>query len=140
MIEAWAEVKVVDNNSTDTLTCRLMIGDTRTDSSTGIKLAESAAHDVADNDIVTLYGCAQVTAVGAASTAALSYQGSASLLGATPATKVTGGGATTHANFATTADLYVGVSADWSVDHDDNECHLAGLRYRITPANPVVVS
>lgn len=140
MIEVWAEVEAVDNNSTDTLTTRLMISDTRTDSSTGIKLAESAAHDVADADVITMYACAQVITLGAASTAAITYQGTAALVGATPAIKTTGDSGATHANFATTADLYIGVAADWSVAHADNECHLAGLRYRITRADPVVVS
>lgn len=138
-LEFGATVEATATNSTDTLTCILCIGTARTSRSTGIQLATTPASDVADGNIQSLKANAVVTAIGAASTAALTYTGEGWLIGATPALVTSGDKAGTLATyFATTSDLYVFVVADWSAASTGDVATLVDLWCRITPALPSV--
>lgn len=135
-LDAFAVVKATATNSSDTLKAYLCIGIASTatkTSSTGIVLATNTAVDVADGDAIGVHGLAQITALGAASTASLASVGFGGL--------TTLGGATSGVlatYFATDVDLNVYVVADWSGASTGDVCHLAALDLVITPANPTV--
>lgn len=134
-IEFGAIVEATTTNSTDTLTCYLMIGNARTSSSTGLNVAKTPASDVTDGSVMKLASVGRVTAVGAAGTASLTYGGEGWVQGATPALVTIGDKAGTEGtNFGTTSDLYVYVVADWSAASASDVATLVDLWYRITPA------
>lgn len=138
-IECGAIVEATTTNSTDTLTNYLMIGTARTSSSTGLKLAQTPASDVADGNVQALNARGRVVTTGAAGTASLTYSGEGWLVGSTPALVTTGDKAGTDATyFATTGatDLYVFVVADWSAASTSDVATLVDLWCRITPALP----
>lgn len=131
---AMATVKATTTNSTDTLTCYLMLGVSSTvtkTSSTGVVLAKNTAVDVADNDAVGLLGHAIVKILGAAGTASIASVGFGALttLGA-----ATSGVLATYLD--TTVDQVVYVVADWSAASASDICHLSSLDLVIFPANP----
>lgn len=138
-LELGALVEATSTNSSDTLTCYLVIGTARTSSTSGIKLAQTPASDVADGNLQALKSTARITAIGPAGTASITYGGEGWLVGATPALVTSADKAGTDATyFATTGstDLYVFVVADWSNASTSNIATLVDLWCRITPALP----
>lgn len=114
-----AVVKTPTTNSTDTLTLKLYIAD--------ILLAETAAIDVADNDVIVLDAFYVVQAVGAGSTAAITGGGISYLSGATSISKAKAFARATSANFATTTDEDITVTATWSNASTSNIARLEHL-------------
>jgi len=109
-----ALVRVTDNNSTDTLTCRLRLGPTTL---TGTALLTTAAVDSADADVWVLdYTFVARAAPGA--TASCVGHG----FDAGPDTIGTASLSTFMAptNFATNGILFLELTADWSVAHAEN--------------------
>lgn len=134
-----AIVEATSSTSSDTLTAYLMIGTTRTSSSTGIVLAQTPASDAVDGTCHVLSANARIAAIGAAGTASITYQGSGSFGTSTPATVVNAKKAATEATyFATTgsSDLYVYVVADWSAASSSDVATLVDLWCEITPCLP----
>lgn len=114
-----AVVKTPTTNSTDTLTLKLKIAD--------IVIAECAAINVADDDVIVLEAFFVVQAIGAGSIAAITGGGFSYLSGATSVSKAKAFGRTTSANFATTTDEDITVTATWSVQSTSNIARLESL-------------
>jgi hypothetical protein len=114
-----AVVKTPTTNSTNTLTLKLKIAD--------LVIAETAAIDVADGDVIVLEGWYVQQAVGAGSTAAITGGGISYLSGATSISKAKAFGRVTSANFATTTDEDITVTATWSAASTSNIAKLESL-------------
>lgn len=124
-----AQVNVVDNNSTDTLTLLLTIG--------GATIITSGAVDVADADVGYFDCDLVVRAVGAASTAVFQAAGVVALgVQGTVTAKPFMKALTTVVD--TTAAQKIAVNADWSVAHADNEASLSLLNVTLQRANAPV--
>ena len=109
MIKVRSCVKVIDQNSSDTLVCIVTLG--------GVSGVTSGAVTVADNDLFYFDVQMVVTKIGSAGTAdAFGYVGT----DATAATLL-------HADQVSmtaidmSSDVVVGVECDWSAAHADNE-------------------
>jgi hypothetical protein len=125
VIRVRAQVKVVDNNSTDTLTLLLTLG--------GETLATTGAVDVADGDVGFFDATIVVRAIGA--TGEIQATGLQAL--GVPGTVTAKPFFVNDATVDTTAGLKVAVNADWSVAHADNEASLSLLTVEIIRGNPV---
>jgi hypothetical protein len=118
VIHVVAAVTVNDNNSTDTLTLVLYLGGL-----TGVAIISTAAVDVADADVGYIDAWITLRTVGANGTlVATGIQG----LGV-PGTVTAKPWVKASTAIDTTAALTVGVGADWSVAHADNEAELTSL-------------
>lgn len=117
-------VKATSTNSTDTLVVKVKIAD--------IVLGANTAIDVANNDVIIVQGWFVVTAIGAGSTASITFGSVAYKNAATAVSLTTVGARTTSSNFATTTDEDITVTGTWSVDHDNNIARLELLHFTQT--------
>lgn len=110
-------------NSTDTLTVKAYLG-TAADN-TGHLLFDSGALDVANNDAAAFEGWCQVKTAGGASTGFLAgfSVGAPKSAGTLKGTTVDA----VEAQFSTIADMYLVVTATWSVASASNSCRLDAL-------------
>lgn len=108
-------VNVTDNNSTDTLTLKLMVGT--------VQVAVTAAVDVADGDVGYFDVEVCFRTIGASGT--LVATGVQAL--GVPGTVTAKPFVLTSTAVDTTAAMDVTIRADWSVAHADNECNLEYL-------------
>jgi hypothetical protein len=118
VIHVTGQVTVADNNSTDTLTLTLRLGGL-----SGTAVIATAAVDVADNDVGYIDAYLVVRTVGSSGTfvaSGVQGLGVPGTVTAKPFTKVS-------TAVDTTAALVIGISADWSVGHADNEASLTTL-------------
>ena len=123
VLHVRANVTVVDNNSTDTLTLLLTVG--------AVTVAATPAVDVADNDIGFIDAWITVRAIGATGKIVAS-----SLVGLGVSGTVTGKAvALAETTLDTTAANVVAVNADWSVAHADNEASLTNLLVEVLRGN-----
>ena len=124
---------VADNNSTDTLTIAIYMGDsTGTLGTDSLKLATSAAVDVADNDGWHIRGYLVCQTVGAASTATFgAFVGQVALGTPGTAAYTITASLPTSTVISTTGAEDVFVTADWSVAHADNQAHLSSLSVQV---------
>ena len=107
---------VTDNNSTDTLQIKLYIGGL-----SGTALITLAATDVADNDVFSGEMTLHIRTTGASGTF-VGHGWSSDFTSASSEAVVREYIAETAIN--TTIAQVIGVGADWSVAHADNECRL----------------
>lgn len=127
MIRFGGAVIATATNSTDTLTIKAYIG-TGTDN-TGLLVAASTAVDVANNDVGAFEGYAKVKLAGGASTGILVGKSDAVLkttANLTPFDQV-------EAQLDFTADMYLVVTATWSVASASNSCRLDDLWIEVYP-------
>ena len=111
--------KVIDSNSTDTITPRLRFGASTTPGS-NTAVAAGAAVDAADDDVQSFCAFMSVRSIGTAGV--VWFHGSMSECdAAAAATTPMHGFSTTVASLDTTAALYFDYTAEWSVAHADNE-------------------
>ena len=108
-------VHVIDNNSTDTLTVYVRLGDTTL---TGTAIVTSAAVDVADDDYLNVEGSIRVYDYGTSQTAYCE----ATYTGPDAAGTAAQGAADEVGTLDLTADLLLELTGEWSVAHADNEC------------------
>lgn len=123
MVRFGGAVISTSTNSTDTLTVKAYLG-TAADN-TGHLIYDSGALDVANNDACAFEGWCQVKTAGGASTGILT----AFAVGA-PKSAGTLKGTTldaVEAQFSTIADMYLVVTATWSVASASNICRLDAL-------------
>lgn len=114
VVDIVGSVYVADQNSTDTLTVDLKLGDTTL---TGTDLASSGAVDVADGDACPFRVRLVCTADGSAGVIeAVAWIGS-DAAGTSPFAQ-----ATIVSSLDTTGALLFEVTGDWSVAHADNQC------------------
>lgn len=111
---------VVDNNSSDTLTIKLYLGGL-----SGTALLTGTATDVADNDIFCGEATVVVRTVGGSGTF-IAY-GTLADVPAASGTAAPKYEAVASTAIDTTAAQVIGVGADWSAAHQDNECRLEML-------------
>ena len=120
-------VLVTDNNSTDTLTLLVVIG--TAPPTTQDTLATSTAVDVADNDIYTFDTTIIVRTIGSAGTyVSFTHH---TTVDATAGAVLNA--STVSAAIDTTVAQTVGVTADWSVAHADNEAQIEMFTVEILP-------
>ncbi len=115
VIRVKAQVTVVDNNSTDTLTLLLNLGSNL--------VVTTAAVDVADGDVGYIEADIVIRAIGA--TGGFQATGVQGL--GVPGTVTAKPFLKNDATVDTTAALKVAINADWSVAHADNEASLSLL-------------
>ena len=115
LYEYHAFVRVMDNNSTDTLTLLFRAFDQTTQRT----IYAPAAFDAADDDLVYLHGFITVHAVG--TSGVLYFNGSTNEIKAGTATSLP---IVASLSLDTTANIDFNVNADWSVAHADNEARL----------------
>jgi predicted RecA/RadA family phage recombinase len=116
MVKILALVKVDDNNSTNTLTCNLRFG--------GSAVADQAAHDVDDNDIVLLEATVFVVAGGASGSVAWFGRGQVQDDGLDADNAGT-------ASLDLSGAIVIDVAATWSGAHADNKTTLKGLFFEV---------
>jgi len=115
VIEVVAQVFVEDNNSTDTLTCKLYFG-------TEV-IATTGAVDSADNDICYFHAFVVIRSLGASGTIAATGVVANGVEGTVTAKPFRLAQATEDLS----GDVTIAVKATWSVAHADNECELENL-------------
>lgn len=114
VLDIRAFVRVIDQNSTNTLTLRLLIGT--------VVVSLTGAVQVADDDIGILEATVTVRSIGA--TGKIFAAGKSALDAAGTAL---GSRGLAEATLDTTADQAVTVTAEWSAAHADNESQLEQL-------------
>ena len=119
-----ALVHVVDQNSTDTLTLKVRFG-----SASGTVVFTGAAVDVADNDLILLEGDIWITTVG--SSGKFNAIGSGFYGGGTDGRSTS---SVFDGSIDTTGALDLVVTADWSVNHNDNDATLLQFEAELWPA------
>lgn len=129
LLRFGASFKATGTNSTDTFTYTIYLG-TASDN-TGAKLAESAAVDLADNEVGGAWGEFQVKTYGAASVGVLAGSGSA--VAVTGGTVKTTTFDTTEAQLDFTADMYLIAACTQSVSSASNVARLDSLWCEIVP-------
>lgn len=120
-------VIATSTNSTDTLTIKAYIG-TGADN-TGLLVAASTAVDVANNDVGAFEGFAKCKLAGGASTGIL--VGKSDTVLKTTASLMAFDAVEAQLDFA--ADMYLVVTATWSVSSASNSCRLDDLWLEIYP-------
>jgi hypothetical protein len=115
VLHVRAQIFVVDNNSTDTLTVKLYLGGL-----TGTAVCTTGAVDVADGDVgyIDAYICFRT--IGATGTLVATGLQGLGVPGTVTAKPFLLGSTAVD----TTAAKVIGVGADWSVAHEDNEVRL----------------
>jgi len=137
VIDVKALVNCTSTNSTDTLTLKLYAGDATAPGSS-LLLCDTAAVDVADDDIGVLEATVVVRTGEATGTAfalsrwALDAPGTATYR---PTSYLSSGAATemTAIDFTSAIELFV--TAEWSVAHANNSCRLELLTASFRNAN-----
>lgn len=120
--------KVIDQNSTDTLTMSLRFGDSTTVTSNDA-LAVSNAVDVADNDVANFAMTLQCRDVGDGTYTVVGY---GVISDADASDILLNHFATVSTAFSPSDATYLDYTADWSVAHADNEvAALAGFATEI---------
>lgn len=112
-------VETPSTNSTDTLVVKVKLAD--------IVLGANTAINVANNDVIVVQGWFVVTAIGAGSTASITFGSLSYANAATAVSLATAATRTTSANFSTATDEDLTVTGTWSVDHDNNIARLEML-------------
>lgn len=110
-----AAVNVSDNNGSDTLTLRVLMGT--------VELVTTAAVDVADADVGYFDIMVTIRTIGASGTLVATGVQALGVPGTVTAKPFRKGSTTID----TTAAMDITVLADWSAAHADNECNLESL-------------
>jgi len=131
VLRVKAQAFVLDQNSTDTLTLKLYVGGL-----TGIEIVTTGAVDVADSDLGTIECDIVIRTIGATGT--LVAMGTQSL--GVPGTVTAKPFQKASTAIDTTASQVIGVSAEWSVAHADNEALLRSLSVELVrKLHPVAI-
>jgi len=122
-LKVRAVVRVLDNNSTDTLTCFLEVSDGTSEAI----LITSEAADVADDDVCVMEGWLTFRANAGA---AVDVEGGGTAIWDSAA-GTNGTSLPNGVTLDTTGDLTIQAAAQWSVAHADNQCILTSLTYEL---------
>ena len=109
---------VVDNNSTDTLVCRMVMDD---GTNTNV-LYTTTAKDVGDGETGSITVRVEVITLGSTGTARLYVTGAHNFAGTYILADGAAGESTVTVDWTAQANVYV--DADWSVAHADNQARL----------------